>query len=771
MTQITKNNGTRRLPFDEPRLIAFIQSATRQYPHIDVDDYIESVIEAVTAKDEYTAEALTNLLVLSALDRVGISNEESGRHPDWTYVAAYVYLRQLYKQAARNRVYDASEKYGSFYALLKTLSTQGIYSPLILRDYTKEDICELTEIIESDRDKLFNYIGLVTLADRYLAKSHDGAVYELPQERFLVIAMTLMSAESRDKRLGLVREAYWAMSNLYMTVATPTLANAGKSYGQLSSCFIDTVADDLRSIYDSNTDVATLSKNGGGIGVYLGKVRARGSDIRGFKGVSSGVIPWIKQLNNTAVSVDQLGVRSGAIAVYLDVWHRDIEAFLDLRLNNGDERLRAHDVFTGVCIPDVFMEAVEKRRDWYLFDPHEIRKVCGYSLEDYYDDERGRGEFRKRYEDCCNNVNLTKVRVPAIEIMKRILKSQLETGTPYMFYRDTVNRMNPNKHAGVVYCSNLCTEIAQNMSATEITQEYTQHAIDGDGVSEIVIVKRPGDFVVCNLSSVNLPRAVGDAGTNLDVIERLIPIQIRMLDNVIDINTIPVPQAQITNRKYRAVGLGTFGWHHLLAIRKLRWESEAAVDFCDNLYEHIAFLAIKASANLAVEKGAYPAFEGSEWQSGAYFKRREYRDVSWENLREDIADSGIRNGYLMAVAPNMSTAKIGGSTDGIDPIFKREYSDEKKSFKIPVTAPDLSPETWWYYKSAYDIDQTWSIRQNAARSRHIDQGVSFNLYVRSDIKAADLLALHVAAWDSGLKTTYYVRSTTVDVEDCESCAS
>ncbi|MCY9512321.1 ribonucleoside-diphosphate reductase subunit alpha, partial [Paenibacillus larvae] len=310
------------------------------------------------------------------------------------------------------------------------LSTQGIYSADILRLYSKDEINEFGREIVPERDKLFNYIGLKTLADRYLAKSYDGEVYELPQERFMIIAMTLMMYEREDHRADLVKEAYWALSNLYMTVATPTLANAGLSFGQLSSCFIDTVDDSLRSIYDSNTDVAMLSKNGGGIGVYVGKLRARGSDIKGFKGVSSGVIPWVRQLNNTAVSVDQLGRRKGSIAVYLDVWHKDILAFLDLKLNNGDERLRAHDIFPGVCIPDLFMESVRDRGDWYLFDPHEVRRIMGYSLEDFYDEEKGEGSFRQKYEECVDSPELAKVRVPAIEIMKSIMKSQLETGTP-----------------------------------------------------------------------------------------------------------------------------------------------------------------------------------------------------------------------------------------------------------------------------------------------------------------------------------------------------
>lgn len=753
MTTITKNNGKRSLPFDEPRLLAFIKSATHAYPKLNVEEYTEKAIATITAKDEYKADQITHVLTMLALERIDMLA------PDWTFVAAYIHLRELYKRASRSRVYDATKKYGDFYSLLTTLADEGVYSTAILEAYSKDEIRELAALIDPERDKLFNYIGLRTLSDRYLAQSKDRETFELPQERWLIIAMTLMQNEAVDKRSELVEESYWALSNLYMTVATPTLANAGKSYGQLSSCFIDTVEDDLRSIYDSNTDVAKLSKSGGGIGVYLGKIRSKGSDIRGIKGASGGVVPWAKQLNNTAVSVDQTGQRKGAIAIYLDVWHRDILAFLDLKLNNGDERQRAHDVFTGVCLPDLFMETVERRGNWYLFDPHEVRRVMGYSIEDYYGEE-----FNERYEACVQSNELTKEIVPAIEIMKRIMISQLETGTPYMFYRDTVNRANPNKHAGMIYCSNLCTEIMQNMSATTVDEEYTQ-----DG--KIITVKTPGDFVVCNLSSINLARAVTD-----DVLTRLIPIQVRMLDNVIDINTIEVVQAQLTNQKYRAIGLGTLGWHHLLALKRIQWESDEAVEYADALYEEIAYLTIKASANLAKEKGAYPAFEGSDWQTGAYFEKRGYLPedkvhFSWGMLASVVQETGIRNGYLMAPAPNGSTAIIAGSTASIDPIFNIEYSEEKKDYKIPVTAPDISYHTYAFYKSAYHIDQHWSIKQNAARQRHIDQSQSFNLYVTNTIKAKDLLALHMDAWQSGLKTTYYTRSTSTEVKVCEWCAS
>jgi ribonucleoside-diphosphate reductase alpha chain len=458
LTIITKDNGKRRLPFDEQRLRNFVSNILIDFPHLKSDKYIERTIKTITSHEEYKAEEITNKLILNALDNITIEE------PDWTFVAARVYLKQLYKQAAYNRSYDASEKYGSYYGLQKKLADLGVYDELILREYTKEEIKLASSFIDPEKDKLFTYIGLRTLVDRYLAKGYNGEIYELPQERFLTIALTLMSKEDKSKRMELVKEAYWALSNQYMTVATPTYANAGKSYGQLSSCFIDTVDDSLIGIYESNTDVARLSKGAGGIGVYLGKIRSRGSDIKGFKGISSGVLPWMRQLNNTAVSVDQLGTRQGSIAVYLDVWHKDIFAFLDAKLNNGDERTKAHDLFYGVCIPDLFMEQVEKRGDWYLFDPHEVKKVMDWKdengnplgLEDFYDEERGSGSFREKYEECVNHPELSKERVPAIEIMKRIMKSQLETGTPYMFYRDEANRMNPNKHAGMIYCSNLC---------------------------------------------------------------------------------------------------------------------------------------------------------------------------------------------------------------------------------------------------------------------------------------------------------------------------
>lgn len=766
INKVTKPNN-RELEFDDSRLRAYGERILSNLSDVNIDTLIRGV-KSKLRHSIVTAEEITQAFIMSSLELV--TKEE----PEWKYAAARSLLTSLYKQAAINRGYKSygEEPYGSFYQLISELVNKGIFREELMSCYTKAQIEELGDIIDPSRDLLFDYIGLLTLQERYLATDFDKRIMELPQERYMVIAMFLMHQEPQEKRMDLVKEAYWAMSNIYMTAATPTLSNAGKaSAGQLSSCFIDTVDDSIEGIFDSNTDVARLSKMGGGIGVYLGKVRARGSDIRGHKNTSSGVIPWIRQLNNTAVSVDQLGTRKGAVAVYLDVFHKDILAFLDLKLNNGDERMRAHDVFHAVCLPDLFMEAVRDRGEWHLFCPHEVKSIMGWTdasgrklgLEDFYDEELGKGSFREKYAEAVANPLLPRITVQALDVIKRIMKSQLETGTPYMFYRDTVNRANPNKAHGMVYSSNLCTEIMQNQSPTVIESEELAMK---DGQTRIIITKIPGDFVVCNLNSINLSKAV-PAG----VLKRLVPIMVRMLDNVIDINNIEVLQAQHTNSQYRAVGLGTFGLHHLLALEKIRWESEEAVAYNDRLYEEINFLAIQASMELAKEKGAYPKFAGSDWDNGDYFTQRDYSSVEWVALAGEVRKNGIRNANLIAIAPNGSTSIIAGSTATIDPLYELLSYEEKTTYKVANPAPDLRQDTIWYYKTAFMIDQHWSIKMAGARAKHIDQGQSFNLYVRPDIKASDLLDLHMDVWESGIKSSYYLRSRALTIEECESCAS
>lgn len=552
------------------------------------------------------------------------------------------------------------------------------------------------------------------------------------------------------------------LSRLEVTMATPTLSNARKPYHQLSSCFIDTVPDSLEGIYRSIDNFAQVSKFGGGMGMYFGKVRASGSNIRGFEGAAGGVIRWIRLVNDTAVAVDQLGMRQGAVAVYLDVWHRDLPEFLQLRTNNGDDRMKAHDVFPAVCYPNLFWKMAKEDMDqnWYLMCPHEIFQAKGYHLEDYFGEE-----WERRYLNCVQDARISKRTVTLKDIIRLVLRSAAETGTPFTFNRDTVNRMNPNGHAGMIYCSNLCTEIAQNMQAIEEVSKEVQ-TTDGDTV--VVTVTRPGEFVVCNLASLSLGHL---PVTDTSYMEEIVSTAVRALDNVIDLNFYPTPYAKLTNQKYRSIGLGVSGYHHMLAKHGIIWESEEHLKFADTVFETINYAAILASTNLAEEKESYSLFNGSDWQSGAYFEKRDYHSEKWLALQKKVAAQGMRNAYLLAVAPTSSTSIISGTTAGLDPILKRYFLEEKKGSMLPRVAPELSPATYWYYKNAHLIDQTYSIRACGVRQRHIDQAQSMNIYITNDFTMRQIFNLYLKAWEEGVKTIYYVRSKSLEVEECESCSS
>ena len=544
-------------------------------------------------------------------------------------------------------------------------------------------------------------------------------------------------------------------------MATPTLSNARKPYHQLSSCFIDTVSDSLEGIYRSIDNFARVSKFGGGMGLYFGKVRAAGSSIRGFEGAAGGVIRWIRLVNDTAVAVDQLGMRQGAAAVYLDAWHRDLPEFLQLRTNNGDDRMKAHDIFPAVCYPDRFWRLAKENLDapWHLFCPHEIHEVKGYFLEDYFGEE-----WETRYEECVADSRLSRRTVTVKELVRLIIKSAVETGTPFAFNRDIVNRANPNSHKGMIYCSNLCTEIAQNMSPME-TVSQTVETEDGDPV--VVTRVRPGDFVVCNLASLSL----GNIPLEEDgVLEDTVWTAVRALDNVIGLNFYPLPYAELTNHAYRSIGLGVSGYHHMLAKRRIKWESREHLLFVDRLFERISQAAIEVSADLGKEKGSYPLFEGSGWQTGTYFSRRGYTGSRWKQIAAKAAQ-GMRNAYLLAIAPTSSTSILSGTTAGIDPIMHRFYLEEKKGAMLPRVAPELTPESYWYYKNAHLLDQSWSIKACGIRQRHIDQAQSMNLYITNSYTFRKVLNLYIQAWEEGVKTIYYVRSKSLEVEECESCSS
>ena len=707
----------------------------------------ESFVKKDQSQDAYLSEIIKAASELTDKDA-----------PRWEFIAALFLNYDLEKKIKANL---EDFKINNFYEKIVFLTEKGLYGKYILENYSKEDILELEAYIDNSRNRLLNYSGLDLLIKRYVIRSHDGRFVESIQEMFMGIAMHLAIPEKN--RIYWAKKFYDIYSSLKVTVATPTMSNARKPYNQLSSCFIDTVPDTLKGIYRSIDNFAQISKHGGGMGLYFGKVRATGSDIRGFKGVAGGVIRWIKLANDTAVAVDQLGVRQGSVACYLDAWHKDIPEFLQLRTNNGDDRMKAHDIFPAISYPNLFFELAEKdiNATWYMFDPHEVLAKKGYSLEDFYGKE-----WEEKYRECIEDESISRREMSVKDLVRLIIKSLTETGTPFAFYRDNVNEMNPNKHVGMIYSSNLCTEIMQNMSAIE-TLDTTIETEDGD---EVIVTKtKPGDFVVCNLASLVLG--------NIDLeddkeLKDIVATTVRALDNVIDLNYYPIPYAKVTNRKYRSIGLGTSGYHHALVKAGMAFSDiEDHLKWADDLYERINFHAVTASMEIAKEKGSYDFFEGSDWENGNYFDLRDYKDAKWNKLREDVKANGLRNGYIMAVAPTGSTSIIAATSAGVDPVMNRYFLEEKKGSILPRVAPDLTPQSFWLYENAHELDQNFVIDAAAIRQRHIDQAQSINFYITTDFTMRKILNLYIKAAKEKLKSVYYVRSKSLEVEDCDYCAS
>ncbi len=707
----------------------------------------ESFVKKDQSQDAYLSEIIKAASELTDKDA-----------PRWEFIAALFLNYDLEKKIKANL---EEFKINNFYEKIAFLTEKGLYGEYILENYSKEDILELEAYIDNSRNRLLNYSGLDLLIKRYVIRSHDGRFVESIQEMFMGIAMHLAIPEKN--RIYWAKKFYDIYSSLKVTVATPTMSNARKPYNQLSSCFIDTVPDTLKGIYRSIDNFAQISKHGGGMGLYFGKVRATGSDIRGFKGVAGGVIRWIKLANDTAVAVDQLGVRQGSVACYLDAWHKDIPEFLQLRTNNGDDRMKAHDIFPAISYPNLFFELAEKdiNATWYMFDPHEVLEKKGYSLEDFYGKE-----WEEKYRECIEDESISRREMSVKDLVRLIIKSLTETGTPFAFYRDNVNEMNPNKHVGMIYSSNLCTEIMQNMSAIE-TLDTTIEIEDGD---EVIVTKtKPGDFVVCNLASLVLG--------NIDLeddkeLKDIVATTVRALDNVIDLNYYPIPYAKVTNRKYRSIGLGTSGYHHALVKAGMAFSDiEDHLKWADDLYERINFHAVTASMEIAKEKGSYDFFEGSDWENGNYFDLRDYKDAKWNKLREDVKANGLRNGYIMAIAPTGSTSIIAATSAGVDPVMNRYFLEEKKGSILPRVAPDLTPQSFWLYENAHELDQNFVIEAAAIRQRHIDQAQSINFYITTDFTMRKILNLYIKAAKEKLKSVYYVRSKSLEVEDCDYCAS
>ena len=715
-------------------------------------------IESLYFKFEsFTKPEMNDKEILDAVIRAA-SELTSKEAPDWEIIAArflsYKINLEIREEEERYDIYDFKSK-------IKFLTDKNLYGAYILENYSSADIDELQKYLDYKRDDIFTYSGLDLLRKRYLITTYDGRLVERVQEMFMGIAMHLAIPE-KDK-VTFAKRLYDILSTLKATMATPTMTNARKPFNQLSSCFIETVPDTLKGIYRSVTNFAEVSKHGGGMGMYFGKVRANGSDIRGFEGVAGGVIRWIRLANDTAVAVDQLGVRQGAVAVYLDIWHKDMPEFLALRTNNGDDRMKAHDVFPGVCVPDLFWKEVRDNMegDWYMFDPHEVEKKYGKAIEDTYGEE-----FEEFYKKLVADKEISRRVMPIKDMVRLLIKSWSETGTPFIFNRDLVNKYNPNKHQGMIYSSNLCTEIAQNMSPSETV---STEIVTEDGDTVIVNKTKPGDFVECNLASLTLGKL--DVNNEKEL-EETVRTVVRALDNVIDLNYYPTPFAEVTNKKYRAIGLGTSGYHHMLVKNDIRWSDEKAhAKLVDRVYEDINYYAIKESVEIAKDKGSYKVFEGSDWQTGAYFTDRNYTSERWQKLAADVKEFGLRNGYLMAIAPTGSTSIISGTSAGVDPIMSRYFLEEKKGAIVPRVAPGLTTKTFWLYENAHDIDQNISMRMAGVRQRHLDQAQSVNIYITTEYTMRQILNVYLTAWQAGVKSIYYVRGKSLEVEECDTCSA
>ncbi|MBA1437644.1 MAG: ribonucleoside-diphosphate reductase subunit alpha [Epsilonproteobacteria bacterium] len=775
MITVIKRNG-RTEPLDVTKIQKYTSAAVKDLLGVSQSEL--EVDAQIHFRDGITSKEIQETLIKTAVDKIDIDA------PNWTFVAARLFLYNLYHEVNSFTGYCSLEKY------FERGEKEGRIL-LGLRDMY--DLEKLDRHIKPERDLQFNYLGVKTLYDRYLIKDRQGNPIELPQHMFMAIAMFLAQREENREEWAI--KFYDMISKFEVMMATPTLSNARTTRHQLSSCYIGSTPDNIEGIFDAYQEMAMLSKFGGGIGWDWTQVRSMGSFIDGHKNAAGGTVPFLKITNDIAIAVDQLGTRKGAIAIYLEPWHIDINDFLDLKKNSGEERRRAHDLFPALWINDLFMKRVQEDGIWTLFDPYDTRELTELHGE----------EFEKRYLEFEKDESLIKEKIKAKELWKKILTSYFETGSPFLCFKDNANKANPNDHYGVIRSSNLCTEIFQNTEpnhykikfifADGTSESYEEDAIikvdsgiekpakkvtalDTLGGREIFVVEKErinGATAVCNLASVNLSRI----NTKEDI-DRIVPIAIRALDNVIDLNFYPVEKVKRTNMRSRSIGLGVMGEAQMLAEAGIEWGSQEHFDKIDEVMEAVCYNAISASSDLAVEKGVYPEFEGSKWSKGIFPQDHANAEVinlvdrgglfassyEWDKLRAKVKKQGMRNGYLMAVAPTSSISILTGTTQAIEPVYKRKWYEENLSGLIPVVVPKLSPDTWAYYTPAYDLNQTILVKAAAIRQKWIDQGQSLNIFITLDKASGRYLnEIYMLAWKLGLKSTYYLRSQSPEISN------
>jgi ribonucleoside-diphosphate reductase alpha chain len=759
--KVTKADG-RKEDFDIGKIEKMFAMAAKGYEKECTFEVLVEAFKKNIVEDIKTAD-IAKLLVKTCIDLVSVENI------NWEHIAGRLALFDLYKKAGKNRKITQKEIYtpDAYVALFDTYVSEKLYYQDFWNYYSKEDIKKAGEYLHKHgpaRDLEYGYTTILSLGKRYL-NNPNKFVRELPQEMYMGVALFLAIPEKDENRLAFALKVYDQCSTQKISLPTPTLINARTNWHQLTSCFKLNIGDDLRSIYHGIEDIAQISKYGGGVGVYLGHIRAQGAAIRGIKGAAGGVNPWVKVINDTAVAVNQLGARLGAVSVTLDIWHRDIYDFLELQTESGDIRAKAFDIFPAVSVPDLFMKRVEEDGEWSLFDPYEIEKKYGKCLED---------QFEKDFEDFYHilekdeSLTMKKV-IKAKDLFKQFLKTTVETGMPYVFYRDTVNRTNPNKHAGKIYSTQLCTEICQNSSPARFIEEVVE-----DG--KIVIRYEPGETVTCNLASINVAK-VNDEKTiaeSMDVICRL-------LDNVITITRFPIKAAELTAMKYRSIGIGYLGLAEYLATRSLAYDSVEAREKVDALFELYTYYTYKASVDIARERGAYPLFPGSEHAKGIVLgkdaemltKETYNAHLNWKALLDDMKVTGCRFGWHSAPAPNSSTAGIVGTTAALLPIYKKYFVETNLSSPTIRIAPKLNSENFWFYKEYVNMDMNDVIDMISVIYKWIDQSISFEWMIDpAKVSPRELYSYYIRSWKQGIKTVYYVRSLSSEVskENCVSCS-
>ncbi len=754
--QVIKADGSREL-FEIAKIKALFDRAVVGYEQSCLfEDLLEMFKKNIV--DEIKTSDINKLLIKACIDLVSVENIF------WQEVAGRIALFNLYKEALRNRKLRHEDIYApqAVLALFHDYLEKGFYAKQLRDAYSDEEILLAAESIDAKLDLEYGYTTILSLQKRYLLNPNK-IIKELPQEMYFFIGLFLAIPEAKEVRLQKAIEMYLACAQQQISLPTPTLLNARTTFHQLSSCFKLNVDDDLRAIYHAFENIAQISKFGGGVGVYLGNIRARGSSIRGVLGVSGGVNPWVKVINDTAVSVNQLGARIGSVSVTLDIWHLDIYDFLDLQTETGDIRSKAFDIFPAVAIPDLFMQRLQNNEEISLFDPYEVKKIYGKALQDTFGKE-----FEDFYVTLEKDERLKmKKTVSAKELFKKFLKVVVETGMPYVFFRDTVNRLNPNKHAGNIYSSQLCTEICQNTSASKFIEETLE-----DG--KILIKYEPGDTVVCNLASINVAKV-----NQPEMIEKIIPIAMRILDNVITLNYYPIEETRRTALRYRSVGLGFLGLAEYLATQKIAYDSQQARTAVDELFSQYGLATYRASVDLAKERGTYPLYKGSEYDKGKILGKTEQWFVEntkdgkkWSQLFADMKKFGVRFAYHTAPAPNTSTAGVVGTTAALLPIYKKFFVETNLSALTVRVAPKLSKENFWFYKEYINMDMHEVIEMMAVLYKWVDQSISFEWMIDpSKTSPAQLYEYYVKTWKSEIKTVYYVRSLSGEIKDnCVSCS-